>query len=128
MELHVVPDEGGLDDVTQAGKSGVRAHEQAAPDDGAGPPQYDTQLVDGRGWGWQRSGHSGILASGVTEPFGAASRHRFARSPDNGPSDDSVQCLPRFVPLCLLDDQDAIGLWPGIDLLVVEILLGYRAG
>ncbi len=89
MEVHVVPTEGGLEDVVQAGKSGVRKHEQAAPDNGtdppqAYPPQYDTQLVDGRGWGWQRSGHSGILASGVTEPFGAVTLYCFARSPDNG--------------------------------------------
>ncbi len=89
LEVHVVPTEGGLEDVVQAGKSGVRKHEQAAPDNGtdppqAYPPQYDTQLVDGRGWGWQRSGHSGILASGVTEPFGAVTLYCFARSPDNG--------------------------------------------
>ena len=46
----------------QVGEGGVGADEQAAPDQGADPPQYDPQLEDGRGWGWNGFGHGAILA------------------------------------------------------------------
>lgn len=62
MEVDVIPAKGDLEDIVQAGEGGVGANEEAAPDQGADPPQYDPQLEDGRGWGWNGFGHGAILA------------------------------------------------------------------
>jgi hypothetical protein len=74
MEVYVVPAEGDLEDIVQAGEGGVGADEQAAPDQGADPPQYDPQLVDGRGSSWKRFGDAAILARRILgrrgEPLG----------------------------------------------------------
>ena len=107
IEVDIVPPEGDLEDIVQAGEGGVGANEEAAPDQGADPPQYDPQLVDGRGRRWKRFGHVAILAW----------RRSFGRRGEPPPTWASqpnrttlpIPCLPRFLPLSFTVAYEMLG-------------------
>jgi hypothetical protein len=115
MQVHVVPAEGDLEDIVQAGEGGVGADGQAAPNQGADPQQYDPQLVDrpgssGTGSAMAPSWPGG--ASGATvnrlstgpatptgPPFRALASHGVSHSPSLSWRLDPRAWLFRSVPL-----------------------------